>query len=98
VLWEFPGDKVKEGEGERNSLKREILEELGLEIEVGKKIAEVNFRYADTFISLVAYSCRTKGKPSRMAAHSEIRWVPLEEATAYHLCGADREIARKILR
>ncbi len=97
-LWEFPGGKVKEGEEEKDSLKRELLEELGLEIEVGNKIMEVNFRYPDTFVALVAYSCRAKGKPSKMVAHSDIRWVPLKEIIAYDLCGADREIARKFLR
>jgi mutator protein MutT len=60
LKWEFPGGKVEEGESLTDALVREILEELGVRIEVGREVYRTQYRYAELSapIELVFYSAR----------------------------------------
>jgi len=47
LLWEFPGGKVKEGEDPREALRRELKEELDVEVEVGMIFDAVFYSYPE---------------------------------------------------
>ena len=51
-LWEFPGGKVEPGEGGRAALRRELREELGIEITMARPLIRVQYRYPDRAVLL----------------------------------------------
>ncbi|MCC5937065.1 MAG: (deoxy)nucleoside triphosphate pyrophosphohydrolase [Lunatimonas sp.] len=77
--WEFPGGKVKAGESEADSLKREILEELNVDIVIGVKLIPVDHCYPDIQIRLIPFLAEIKSGNIRLVDHSEMVWLPLEK-------------------
>ena len=68
-LWEFPGGKVQPRETHAAALRRELREELGIEISVGEPLAVVRHAYSHFRITLRAFLCRhLRLRPRRSAA------------------------------
>ena len=95
-MWEFPGGKCEPGETLPDCLKRELLEELGIEVEVGQAFGVYEHAYTHFSVTLHAFLCRlTIGEPRPIEA-SEIRWVPPDDLTAFPMGKLDRQIARRL--
>jgi len=78
-LWEFPGGKIEPGETPEACVKREIQEELGIEVSVGKHLITVDHAYTHFKVSLHVYYCsHIAGEPQPIACE-EIRWVTIDE-------------------
>jgi A/G-specific adenine glycosylase len=90
-LWEFPGGKQEAGETLAECLRREIQEELGVEIEVGQPITTVKHSYTHFKITLYAFDCRLKGSPQPLGV-ADWRWVTLEEINAFPFPRTDLKI------
>lgn len=82
-LWEFPGGKVEPGESMEECVKREIKEELALDIEVGEELIVVNHAYTHFKVSLHVHMCRYLGGEPKAIASQEIRWVTLDTIDEY---------------
>jgi 8-oxo-dGTP diphosphatase len=95
-LWEFPGGKVEAGEAPTAALAREVMEELGCEVEVGR-IDEVVFHAYPAFdLVMLVYGCRViRGEPWA-AAVAEISWVKAEDLPQLDLLPADYPLARRL--
>ncbi|WP_013321509.1 A/G-specific adenine glycosylase [Gloeothece verrucosa] len=78
-LWEFPGGKIEADETVSDCIKREILEELAIEIEVGEHIITVDHAYTHFRVSLFVHACRYLGGEPQPIGCEEIRWVKLDE-------------------
>ena len=96
LLWEFPGGKVKEEEDPKEALRRELKEELDIEVEVGR-ISEVVFHpYPEYPILLLAYTCRIlRGIPKPIGCHN-LQWASFDELKRLAMTPADEPI-RKLL-
>ncbi len=70
---------ITHGETEREAVKREVFEEIGVEVEPGRKICEMDT--VDAKGRLHWWLARiTSGEPAlRNTEHTELRWVTLEE-------------------
>lgn len=97
-LWEFPGGKQEPGESLPECLKREIREELGIEIEVGKAFIKVSHAYSHFRITLHCFFCRKiKGRITPLGV-ADCRWVTLKELKAYPFPRADQRVIEYLLK
>ncbi|MBD1941388.1 A/G-specific adenine glycosylase [Coleofasciculus sp. FACHB-712] len=78
-LWEFPGGKLEPGETVEECIKREIQEELGIEIEVGKHLITIDHTYTHFRVTLNVHHCRHLTGIPQPIESDEIRWVTLDE-------------------
>jgi len=96
-LWEFPGGKREPGdESLAHTLKREIREELGLEIAVGPPLTRIKHAYTHFRITLHALHARyVSGRPQHLgvAGHA---WVTLDDVDDYAFAITDRQIIGRL--
>ncbi len=87
--WEFPGGKVEPDESQPEALKREIREELAVEVEVGGVMQAVEWSDGKVSIRLLPYRCQLiSGKP-HAHDHEEIRWCDRAELAELEWAPAD---------
>lgn len=92
--WEFPGGKMEEGESLEECLKREIEEELGIEIAVGEHLCSVrHVLNCQSAIRIYAYRASYVRGDIRLKDHDEVRWVTINELLQYDFPEPDRYIA-----
>lgn len=73
--WEFPGGKIEPRETPQEALKREIMEEIETEIEVGELIDTVEYDYETFHLSMDCFWCNIKqGKPI-LKEHEAAKWL-----------------------
>jgi 8-oxo-dGTP diphosphatase len=95
-FWEFPGGKVEAGETAEDSLARELLEELGINVRIGKKIADSSYSYEHGSFRLIAFLVdNIKGEP-HPNVHDRLDWVKIDDLGSYQLLPADVPIAASL--
>ncbi|NOR84796.1 NUDIX domain-containing protein [archaeon] len=102
LKWEFPGGKVKFGEDARDCLKREIKEELGIEIKVGEIFETTSHilkkQDEDIHIVLLFFKCKLMaGTPKKLQVNN-YAWVKKEEFNNFQFINeSDLKVIRKII-
>ncbi len=76
LKWEFPGGKIQEGERPEDCLKRELLEELGVQISVCRPLAPLTHHYPAFSVTLHPFICRIAAGEITMREHSAVAWLP----------------------
>lgn len=95
-LWEFPGGKIEEGETVIECIKREIKEELGIEINVEEHLITINHNYSKFQVTLIVHLCRLlSGKPQPIECQ-EIKWVNIADLTNYNFPEANNKIIKAL--
>ena len=91
-LWEFPGGKLEPGETHADALRREIGEELAMEIAPGDFLVAVAHAYTHFRITLHAlHALYVSGEPQHLGV-ADHAWVTLDEVERYAFAVTDRKI------
>ena len=96
-LWEFPGGKTEPGETLEESLRREICEELAVDVEVGNPFGVFHHGYTHFRVTLHAFLCRLKnGAQAQPIQVHDLRWVSSTDLSNYPMGKIDRQIADRL--
>lgn len=86
--WEFPGGKVEPGEDERDALRRECSEELGVVVEPRERLGG-DLPAAGGRLVLRVWTARlTSGEPQALE-HAALRWLSRDELSLVDWLDAD---------
>jgi 8-oxo-dGTP diphosphatase len=96
--YEFPGGKVESGETMVDGLKREIMEELNLDIEVIEEYLKVEHKYPDFKITMHSYLCKKLTDNLILKEHINFVWLNKSELAKLDWAEADVPIVNKLMR
>ena len=95
--YEFPGGKLEVGENEEDALKREISEELNLEIDVAEKFLVVTHEYLDFDLTMHSYLCKANTEQLVLKEHIDAKWLYKNELIELDWAAADLPIVSKLI-
>ena len=99
LFWEFPGGKVEEGESPECALRREIQEELGIEVGELQPLPAVAHAYAFGSIRLLPFRSACERHPQlTLTEHVAARWVSATDWQTLNWAPADVPVIMHILQ
>jgi mutator protein MutT len=91
-FWEFPGGKIEPDETVEECIRREIKEEIGIEISVDSHLITIEHTYPHFRVCLQVYNCKYLAGEPRPLECEEIRWVSVNELHNYKFPEANFQI------
>lgn len=98
LKWEFPGGKLEENESEIDCIKREILEEINIEIDIVKKLSDSIFDYGTFKIKLIPFVSNFVSGDIKLAEHKEYRLLDMSELSILDWAEADKPIVEELIK
>ena len=95
-MWEFPGGKIEPGKSSENALKREIQEELGVDIVIEDLICTTEYDYPSFHLTMHCYLCRVEAGEIELREHKSARWLRPEELGSVVWLPADKDVISRL--
>lgn len=95
-LWEFPGGKREPRETFEECLRRELVEELGIEAQVGALVESLTHHYPERSVHLKFFLCRWMRHEPRPIDCEDLAWITREELGQYEFPAADVRLLEKL--
>ena len=95
--WEFPGGKIEPGESSEDALKREIQEELGIDITIDEFLCTTNYDYPSFHLTMHCYICSIEAGEIVLREHKSARWLRPEELGGVECLPADMEVVETLV-
>ena len=98
LKWEFPGGKLEENETEINCVKREIKEEINIDIEVVKKLSSSIYDYGAFKINLIPFIAKHVHGEIKLTEHKDYKLLQKTELLILDWAEADLPIVEEFLK
>lgn len=96
-LWEFPGGKREGEESLEDCLRRELREELGIEVTQPLFYRVLRHEYPEKSVELHFFRCAIRAGQARALDCEELRWVAPEELSLFEFPAADRALIEELM-
>ena len=97
LKYEFPGGKVKPNENDEEAIKREVKEELLMDIEVMGDYMIVEHQYPDFKITMKCFKCTCVTNKIVLTEHINHEWLLAEELESLDWAAADIPVVKKLI-
>ncbi len=98
-FWEFPGGKIEDKETLEQALRRELFEELNININVGDFLMDSHYKYEHgEFLLRVHYVTITDINNFRLNHHQDYKWIEAKELNDYKFPQADMPIVEALIK
>ena len=89
LKWEFPGGKIEAGESPEECLNRELMEELGISVQINAALLPATHSYPDFTVTLYPFTCRLTGGIVTMHEHHDLQWLEPQRMPELDWAAAD---------
>jgi mutator protein MutT len=95
-LWEFPGGKRRPDESFEDCLRRELREELGIEVRVGECFESLTHAYPGKTVHLRFFFCALLAGEPRPIDCADVAWVTADELGQFEVPAADARLLERL--
>ena len=95
--WEFPGGKIDSGETPLEALRRELEEELGIEVQKAQYLVSCDHEYPDRVVHLELWLVTEFNGEPQPLDHQALRWVSVDQLATADLLPADQPLIEALV-
>jgi 8-oxo-dGTP diphosphatase len=97
LKWEFPGGKIDLGESPEECLRRELIEEMSIQVFIEKSLPVCTYHYPEFAITLYPFICSLKTEEIVLHEHAALTWLQPEELHCLDWAEADLPVVESYL-